>query len=214
MERPEMSLIFPRDMTDLARWKEPHFELMFRQELARDAGGPTQAKDLGPALWQASFVSVPLQLADADAVMSEFRSLRGAARSFFLYLPTRARPAASGDLSGSTVTVGSVRGDSGALRLTGLPASFEMTSGDFISVATAAGGVELVQVVQGGQASVAGLSPELEVIPYIRPSVAAGDAVALVNPVGEFILQPGTLEDPYAGLSHRRISFTAVQVVR
>jgi hypothetical protein len=32
--------------------------------------------------------------------------------------------------------------------------------------------------------------------------------------VAEFILQPGTLDDPFVGLTHRQITFTAMQVVR
>lgn len=209
-----MALTFPRDMTGLARWKEPSFDLMFRQELARDAGGPTQAKDMGPALWQASFTSVPLRLAVADAVMADFRSLRGAVRSFLLHPPTRARPAAAGDLSGSTVTVHSVRSDASAIRLSGLPSRFVMTAGDYVSIKTAAGGIEFLQLARGGEASIGGLSPELEVVPFVRPAVDTGDAVTLVDPVAEFILQPGTLDDPFVGLTHRQITFTAMQVVR
>jgi hypothetical protein len=209
-----MPLTFPRNMTGLARWTEPSFELMYRQELARDAGGPTQAKDLGPALWRASFTSVPLRLSNADAVIADFRSLRGSVRSFLLHPPTRPRPAASGDLSSSTVTVHSVRNDASAIRLSGLPSLFVMTAGDYVSIETGSGGIEFLQLVRGGEASIGGLSPELEVVPFVRPAVDVGNAVKLVEPVAEFILQPGALDDPFVGLTHRQISFTATQVIR
>lgn len=209
-----MPLVFPRNMTGLARWTEPSFQLMYRQELARDAGGPTQAKDMGPALWQASFTSVPLRLEVADAVIADFRSLRGAVRSFLLHPPTRARPAAAGDLSSSTVTVHSVRADASAIRLTGLPSGFVLTAGDYVSIQTAAGGIEFLQLARGGQANVGGLSPELEVVPFVRPAVDVGNAVSLTEPVAEFILRPGSLDDSFVGLTHRQITFTAMQVVR
>lgn len=209
-----MALTFPRNMTSLVRWKEPSFRLVYRQELVRDAGGPTQAKDMGPALWQASFTSVPLRLSVADAVMADFRSLRGSVNSFLLHPYTRPRPAASGDLSGATVVVHSVRSDASAIRLSGLPSQFVMAAGDYVSIATAAGGIEFLQIVRGGQASISGLSPELEVAPFVRPAVDVGNAVTLVEPVAEFVLQPGSLDDPFVGLNHRQVSFVASQVVR
>lgn len=75
-----MALVFPRDMISPTRWRTPRLGLDHRQELARSADGTLQAKDLGPAIWRAKFETVPLPLADADAVMADFETLCGAAR--------------------------------------------------------------------------------------------------------------------------------------
>lgn len=209
-----MALVFPRDMTNLCRWRDPSFKPMYRQELARDAGGATQAKDLGPALWEVMFTSVPLRNDLADQVIAEFHSLRGAVHSLLLHHPRRSRPIAAGDLDGVSVAVHSVQPDGPAIRLSGLPPAFEMSGGDYVSVTTAAGGYEFLQLVRGGVASAGGVTPALEVTPYVRPAVQAGDAVAIVNAVAEYKLVPGTLEDSAVDTTHRQISFTAIQVIR
>lgn len=210
-----MALVFPRDLTDLVRWSAPSIKLMFRQEMSRRQGGTTQAKDMGEPLWVADWTSVPLPLADADAVVAQFSSLRGSVNPFYLYPFTRSRPrAASASQALTGVTVLSVRSDNAALQLSGLPADFEMSAGDFLSIETSAGGREFHRVVVGGGASSGGVSPELEVEHYVRPSVVESAAVTLVKPLVEMRLDPGSLDDPFAGLGHRRIVFKATQVVR
>lgn len=211
-----MALTFPRDMTDLTRWSDPKLRLARRQELSRVQGGLTQGKDMGPPLWTANWTSVPIRLADADAVKADFDSLMGVVRTFHLYPPTRSQPR---EMIGSpaalgSVTVGSIRADNAAFTLAGLPSGFVMSAGDFVSVSTAAGGVEFFQLVRGGTANGSGVTPALEVSPHVRPAVAAGDAVTLIKPLVEMRLDPDALDDPLVSGTHRQITFKATQVIR
>jgi hypothetical protein len=176
-----------------------------------------QVKDLGSPLWWAEFSSVPVALEVADAAIADFRTLGGALQPFYLVPPTRRRPASiasDSPLGGVTVMLAEIRSDNRGIRLAGLPSGFVLTKGDYLSIRTTSTAREFLQLATGGVADVAGLTPELEVVPWLRPSVAVGQVVDLLDPSIEMVLDPGTLDDPYSGLSHRTIQFKAVQVIR
>jgi hypothetical protein len=75
-------------------------------------------------------------------------------------------------------------------------------------------GREFLQLASGGVANSAGVTPQMDVVPFLRPSVVSGLAVSLVNPMIEMKLDPMSLDDPFDGLSHRFVTFQATQVVR
>lgn len=210
-----------RDMITGRRWQRTRLVLQPRQQLSRTADGRVNAQDLGSPIWRAEeFVTESMHRTDADRVISDFNSLRGALFPFYLYDVTRPRPAAcltddTYDLSG--ISVASVSADRTNLAIKGLPAGFAMTGGDYISIRTAAGGRELHRVVRAlwDTYAGAGTSPQMEIEPPARVSVAVDDVVDLIKPFVEMVLEPGTLDDPYAGNLHRRIvTFRAVQVIR
>lgn len=211
-----MSLTFPRDMTGALRWRDPRLFLQRNEQISPVAGGATQAKLLGPSLWRAEFTSVPYRLAMADAVEADFATLQGAVRTFFLAPPTRLRPAsdAAGASALNGVTIAAIRADRGGVRLAGLPALFEMTAGDYLSITTQAGGTEFHQLARGAIADGAGLSPLLEITPPARFRVNIGDAVGLTPPRLEMRLERDGFSAKSEGLSHRIFTLKAVQVVR
>lgn len=112
------------------------------------------------------------------------------------------------------MTVDTVAPARTALALTGLPVGFELRAGDYVSVITGAGGRELFRLARGGTADATGLTPEMEVVPDVPVTIAGGEAVDLINPMVEMVLEPGSLDDPWKGLSHRAMTFEAVQVIR
>ena len=211
-----MALTFPFFATGLMRWREPRLMLQHRNELSPVAGGAVQAKQLAAPLWRATMRSVPLKLDEADSQMAVLRSLEGSIRSFLIHPVTRPRPvfdkSGTGPIAG--VTVSAIRSDNAALKVTGLAQGFTLTAGDFLSIFTAAGGYEFLQCASGGAADGTGTTPYLSVTPHLRPSVALGDAVTLVQPLLEMRLEPDSLDDPFDGLAHRAITFNAMQVVR
>jgi len=209
-----MALTFPRDMISQCRWKTPRLTLQHRQELSRTAAGAVQAKDLGPAMWVAEFRSVPLRLVDADAVIGDFGSLRGALHPMLLHDPARSRPASiasDAPLSGATVTVASVGAGNDTLAFSGLPSEFVLSAGDRLTATTAGGFLAHFRLLRGGTADVYGDSAALEVEPSVPVGVAAGDTVTLIRPPVQMRLIPDTLDDPYVSQSHREIVFQAQQ---
>ena len=59
---------------DLCGIADATFWPLSRQELSRTAKGATQAKDLGSALWRASFTTAPQLINDAAALVTRNRS--------------------------------------------------------------------------------------------------------------------------------------------
>lgn len=211
-----MSLTFPRDMTTAHRWHMAALDLVYRQEISRTAGGAVQGKDLGPALWVAEYETVPLDLADADALHADFASLGGVVRSFYLHPPRRPRPASFTGPDPSvfdTVAVSSVAAGRDTLALKNLPANFELTAGDFLSIDTGTG-LELHRLAEGGQANGSGVTPQIAVVPHVRAAVAADDAVTLIDPLAEMRLEPDSLTLRQASVRTARLGFRAVQVLR
>lgn len=209
-----MTLAFPRDMTTAYCWEEHRFSLMRRQELSRTAGGDTQAKDLGPALWTASFRSYPLLQEEAEALEADLQTLGGALRTFYA-APRRARPARDdGSASLSGVAVDAVGVDHDTLTLRGLPAHFQLRAGDYLSVTTSAGGRELHRLARDGVADGTGVTSDISIVPHVRPVVSSGDPVSLAPPLVEMRLSHDTLQSRRVTRFRWRVSFEATQVIR
>ncbi len=208
-----MTLIFPRDMVSAESWYSADFRLQRSQEISRTSGGQIQARDLAPSYWRATFLSVPLEYRDAIALRMDFETLGGALRPFNAATLGVSAPAQWSGEDLSTVTVAEISADRTGLRLDGLPAGFELTAGDYLTVSKS-GATELHGLARGGIADGAGLSPLIHVVPKLRPVVSVGDSVALQPPFAEMLLEPGTLASTRHSAAHWQVSFEAVQVLR
>lgn len=209
-----MALTFPRDMTTDKCWEVAKLWPHWRQELSVQAGGIAQAKDLGSPLWKAQFESYPLRRADFDALEADFITLGGLVRSFLLVPPRNRRPRADTGTGAVTAAVAEIRSDAAALKLSGLPAAYTLTAGDFLSIATTAGGYELVRVVRDKLSDGAGETGWVEVGPTLRPGILVGDVVTLTDPVVEMRLEADGLRSTKVARSYHTFGFNAVQVVR
>lgn len=207
-----MALEFPREMVMQACWSRAELTLMHRQELARSAGGLHQAKDLGEALWQASFESDPMPPAEADSLHADFLTLGGSLRSFLLVPMHRRLPRG---LEGSSLSgnIAGISSDRTRLRVNGLVATGKVRRGDYLSIPHPQGGRELHMAAR--EADVAsGATEWFEVVPPLRPSVALGQAASFREPKVEMILTPGSLRKERHALHRWRVRFEAVQVIR
>ncbi|PZX19822.1 hypothetical protein LX81_00285 [Palleronia aestuarii] len=208
-----MALAFPREMVSAWCWTNAEFKLVHRQEVSRTAAD-TQVRDLGPALWHASFESDPLPKTKADELEADFETLGGALRTFFAVPMLRKDPARWTGEGMAGCSVNAIRSDRRAIRIAGLPAGFELSAGDFVSILTSVPGRELLKIAVGGTASSTGLSPWLEVTDAIRVSVKVEDFAKLHLPFVEMRLVPGSLEKPRDSVVRWRVKFDATQVVR
>jgi len=206
-----MTLTFPRDMTSAECWEEHAFTLVAPQELSRTVGGRLQARDLGPEVWRGVFRSYPLDEAEAAALHADFQTLRGSTRSF-LATPPRKAPLADPDNS-DTVTVDGVATNRDALALSGLTPGTVISAGDYVSIVNGADR-DLYRFVRAATADGTGATPEAEVVPNVRAGITAGDGAAIVNPLVEMVLIPGSLDRPRVTRSRWRVVFEAIQVLR
>jgi hypothetical protein len=107
-------------------------------------------------------------------------------------------------------TLNSVNANNKALSLTGLPSGLVLSPGDYLSFSYGTSRA-LHQVVEGATANLAGLTPEFEVRPHIRPGFTTGSAVKLKNPNGQFTLIPNSVSSSLNTKNTSVITFKAIQ---
>lgn len=210
-----MSLTFPlTTLFDIAQIGDQTFQLQSRQELSRMASGITIAKDLGSALWAATFTTAQMANDDALTLEAKLNALDGSIQLFEAYDLRRPYPKSvpSGSFTDSGL-LNSVNANNKALSLKSLPASFVLTPGDYLAFDYGSSRA-LHQIVEGVTANGSGLTTEFEVRPHIRSGYALNSAVKLKNPRGQFVMLPNSVASKSSGALHTIISFQAVQFLQ
>lgn len=199
-----MALSYPFDLLDSFPGWSTEFDLLYRQEFSRTAGGVTLAKDFGTPLWKASISSRSLKPNELDAWRAKLKTLEGSLQQFMGRPFSRCYPIAYPNGTGigdvSNVTIASINDNNKSYQLSGLPAGYKTSVGDYQQV-----GTKLYQVVDvDGQ--------DIEVRPHLAPGTTVGNVVSLIKPSVPMIIMPGTLTTS-AELSTGRgtISFQAIE---
>lgn len=211
-----MAITYPRtDIMTAAKFGDPNdFMPVSRQELSRQASGATTAKDLGSAIWFASYTTTPMQTADAVTFEAILNSLDGAIHPFTLYDNRRPYPLAhsAGDFD-DDAEIKSVGSNGRSIALENLPEGFTLSVGDYLAFDYGSNPTHraLHQVMEQAVADSSGDTPEFEIRPHLRAGAAAGDDVILKKPSGLFVLIPGSIAWPRRGPPLTAISFKAVQ---
>ena len=201
------------------RVEEVTFRLSHPQEHTRLGDGTVISASLGASLWTGT-----IRLAQAShprhAQMEALIALLDQPGATFLchdprYLGPASDPTGA-ILGGRTVTIHSVASNMRELRLIGLPSGYVLSAGDMLGFQYGSNPVRhaLHRIVVGGTASSGGLTPMLEVVPNLRPGVAAGLTVSLVRPACKARLLP----DPTYGSGRQALSrdasFDFIQTLR
>lgn len=155
-------------------------------ELARSGSGVWAAELAGPT-WAADLSLAIRRPPEARAVDAKLRALGPNATLLFTD-PSYIGPA--GDPGGATigaaiVTIHTISADRSQIRLTGLPAAYDLTAGDRLSVLWNTDHYWMAEVWSAATSDGAGLTPLFSVYPYVPAGIAAGATVELVTPVVE-----------------------------
>lgn len=186
------------------------FQLVPRQELSRTAGGTVYGKDLGDAMWQASYTTGPLNSDDAIAFESSLNALDGVIGTFDAYDMRRPYPRNYKD--GAFTDSGKVASVSGTkMALKSLPANFALKAGDCVSLLLGEQRV-LHQVVEDVTADGSGATAQFEVRPAPWPGTVADIAVTLKKPACRMALLPASITTQIQNGMYTVISFKAAQV--
>ncbi|MDE2250394.1 MAG: hypothetical protein KGL25_03195 [Gammaproteobacteria bacterium] len=218
-----MALTFPLSLTDfwgklpIASFT---FELGESVNTSKTAAGEVIVADLGSRLWSGSAILTPQYNEDAAATAALISVLRQGGRYFFA-VPAH-HPAPTSDPDGSVLTafiaqqptlslnfgansygidpsgtgspaIASLSSDGRSLSITGLPAGYVLSPGDFLSFTYLSSPTRyaLHQIVGGATADSTGTTALMEVTPSIRTGAAVGSPVTLVNPYMKAIVTPG-----------------------
>lgn len=185
-------------------------------EVSRTAGGEVTVSSLGASLWRCAISVVAERVDEGRALQALLRKAKRTGTSFLVTPVEGAVPLRDplGTIAGAAVSVGSISTDRLSLALAGLPPSYTMSVGDFVSIDV--GGIpHLHQLAAGGAADAAGNTPLLELAPAIRANVTAGMAVTLVNPTFKAIIDPATVREGRFARAHLSgVQFTLLQTLR
>ncbi len=158
------------------------FELLWRQETSRAAGGRTYVKDLGDPLWTATYQSRSLTINELDYWRAKLDALENGAGTFYGRSLSRCRPIKHpGSSTLPTGTLSGIGTDRKTLTITGLT-GITLSVGDMLQVGTA----DLHRVVVAGSS--------VEVRPTLWPGVTTGAAVVISKPSCIMAIVPGSIQ--------------------
>lgn len=199
-----MAVTFPLSRAEFADLIDPagmSFHLPASRELDIDGSGQVIDSNLGARLWRGSVTLVPKVHADAVAIETLLAILNTSGASVMLYDRRKPYPRLdpNGLILGATVpTILSLAVSNRELALTGLPAGYTLSRGDYLSFSyldvTGATRYALHAVVDVTvTADGTGVTPSFEVVPNIRPGAVITTPVTLAKPACKVVLMPNSL---------------------
>ncbi|MFK4824849.1 hypothetical protein ACI0FM_08680 [Paenochrobactrum sp. BZR 588] len=200
-----MAISYPYDLLKNMPGWSTEFELFYRQEMSRTAGGVMIVKNLGSPLWKATFQIRILSINALDQWRARLNTLDGGLNEFWGYASSRCYPIAYPNGVGMGSYAGAKLAEIDAnrkiIRIGSLPSGFKISIGDHIQIGTR----NLHQVID-----VAG--SQLEIRPHLWPESKVNDPVTLVRPSCKMVMVPGSLTstaDPATGRGS--ITFQAIE---
>jgi hypothetical protein len=186
-------------LADFPGWST-QFELLWRQEVSRAAGGRTYVKDLGDPLWTATYQSRSLSINELDAWRARLDAMENGAQTFYGRSFSRCRPVkhpGSSELpEGEIASIGTDRKTTTLSGFSGITFSV----GDMFQVGTA----DLHRIVAVGGS--------IEVRPHLWPGVSTGAAVVISKPSCVMAIVPGSISSQAAADTGRGVvTFQAME---
>lgn len=191
------------------------FNLLWRQEQSRTAGGQTIVKDLGSPLWQMTAQSKSLKPNELDYWRARLTSLENGLKTFRAFPKSRCFPVAypngswpTGSAFDGVGQVATIAANRKAASLSDLPVGYKVTVGDYIQI----GDKDLHMVMEPATAGAGGVTAQFEVRPHLWPGVTAPVAATLVKPSCIMMVVPGSVSTT-ADLSTGRgtVTFQAIE---
>lgn len=208
-----MALVFPKsDLIQGLKLRDGWIMPQWRQESSTTAGGQSILKDMGPMLWAAFYETAAMSRDDAIDVETDLMTLQGGINLFEGYDPRRALPKSDDQSILAGVTLNAIRSDRQAVRLTGLPAGFEVSKSDYLSINDGLN-LHLLRAATSAVASSTGLSGWFEVRGALRAGVEVGQLVNLRYPCARFMIEKDTISRQRVSERNDAISFSAIQVI-
>jgi len=189
-------------------------------EVNRNAAGEVFTAELGARLWQGTIQLTPQKYATGGEDEALLALVQHPGASFYLYDWRRRTPLKdpTGSIMGaSSPVIASLNANTRELTISGLPAAYVISPGDYIGFNYGSSPVRVAyhQVVIGGTASGGGVSPSIEVIPPIRSGATVSTAVRFFQGPIKAVVVPGSVQRPSGarGISSG-LSFDFMQTLR
>ncbi len=172
---------------DLLRKHRIKFRLNEPTETNRLANGEVITASLGAALWVGEVTCFQSHYSDAQEIEARLDKLQRPGEFFEAYDPRFTGPKSDPDgslLGAASPVISGLGGDNKTLTISGLPAGYDLTAGDYLGWQYGTDPVRyaLHRIEVGATASAGGITPAITVSPHIRPGVSPGAAVSLIRP--------------------------------
>lgn len=181
-----MALSFPYALDFLAKCltgERVPLVLKRFDEISGSGDGRMWSSQLSTPLWTSSYNLYSQTPAEARAINAKINALDGMSQTMYWADPYYTGPASGITTGFGSVTVASIRADRGAITLSGLPANFPLTAGDYLSINYGSGRVYFGQFAEDGVAGSEGnIQLQKELRPYLPLGIQVGASVRLVRP--------------------------------
>lgn len=192
------AITFPLDLLATFPGWSTKFELQYRQERSRTAGGRTIAKDLGSPIWRATYQSKEMRPNSVDEWRARLESMDGGLQTFLGYNMSRCYPIlyprgtwpTGSSFTGLTASLENIQSDRKRIDVTGLPAGFKFSVGDMLQI----GDTDLHRVMNVVTASGAGTAVQVEIRPGLWPAAVIGLPVSVRKPHCIMSIDPDTID--------------------
>lgn len=218
-----MAYTFPMPITDFfdnMPITVSTFDLGESLEYNKTGAGEALTADLSERLWKMDCELVPDYHHEMDGARALLDVLGYAGRSLIAYPPYYYGPKEDKDgaiLGASSVTLTAVASNRRDITLSGLPAGYVLSRGDYFGYQYGSNPVRYAfhRLARGGTANGSGAAIGLESSSFIQPGYALPAAVKLIKPQLKMVLVPGSVD---SGSSRSRITagvkFSLVQTFR
>lgn len=193
-----MALSFPLDLPVFFEEIAPiatTFELGEAVLSNETGGGELVRSDYGTRLWYGSVTLHPRRPFRIEDLLALVRVLQDSRASFLLYPAHKPNPTGGGALTEPIGQINSLPTNNRLITLKGLPASYKITRGDFLSFIYSSSPPRYAfhQVVESINANGSGVTGQFEVVPPIRPGAAVDTGVQFNRPRLKAVMVPGSL---------------------
>ena len=195
-----MTITYPYPLADFAdrlRITSIVWDIQRNDEFSGTGDGRVWQTELAAPLWIGTVSLITMENDAAKQIAAKIRKLHGAQEALFLYDPLSKYPQfdPGGSIIGTRViTVNSVSADLDGLSLKGLPAGYQMTTGDKMQITYGANPTRyaFLEVSEDALADGAGVTPAFGVFPHVTQAIAANMVVTLVKPACRCVIMPGS----------------------
>lgn len=215
-----MTLSDPRataDFVDLLRITSVVWRSQRNDELSGVGSGQTWTAEEAPPLWGADVTIDTINIAAARRAKAMINSLSSPGQTFYLYDPIAKYPASDPDgsiLGSSTVVIDSIGSDNMSLALSGLPADYELSPGDYFHVDYGSDPTRraLFEISEAATASGLGVTGTFAIYPHLQTGITTTMQVTLIKPAARVFIVPGSINlGTEEGVIVSGIAFTALQ---
>ncbi len=199
-----MALSYPLSLAnvfDVLVKIETRFWLDEASSVTETQGGEILQAAYGARLWQGSVTVQADAYANLDQMMARVALLQQAGASFSVTQSGRSGPQAdpTGSILGASLpTITAVNANLQDLTISGLPAGYVLTRGDFIGFQYGSSPVRraLHQVITTQTANGSGVISSIQVMPPLRAGYSTPISIDLVRPVCKAVIVPGSFQEP------------------